>query len=61
MKPLPTIRLIEGLMLTSQVMRVGLEYASMPKISDEEYYALIKEEVLSSPKTSSGNKGANNE
>ena len=39
---LPTIKVLEGLMLLGEVLRKGLVYAKIPKISDEDYIKMVK-------------------
>ncbi len=44
-RPLLTINVIEGLLLLGEVIKKGLVYAKVPKISDEMYIEVVKAEV----------------
>ena len=45
-RPLPTIEIIEGLLLLREVIKEGLVYAKVPKITNEMYMEIVKKEVL---------------
>lgn len=45
-RPLPTIDLIEGLMLMAKIIKVGTFNVKAPKISDEMYMEIVKAEVM---------------